>query len=606
MSNLRLLSPQYCGTDGYMSPEILMGIDFSLPSDVFSLGVIFCEIISRHLVDAGTFKRSMPTFGLEDDEVREMASKGCPSDFVQLCLDCCQVEAENRPDMRQVIKRLRLIEQEVIQEEVRKGTLNHVGSLRGSSLHAILKGSKKNKTNPGRPKVPRLPSFEGQVKVGKASSIIKEDSAERSASEESDEDMEEALKALEHVNIDLTGDEKNASRMALDTIKAASSFKISGHGNPWWDEDSNGTIDLPASWLQHAPGEEEQRPSTMWQRSSVQPSPGVVSEEYITSVVRPSKNLASSAAKICPNKTLRKEGADGSHMTIRHRNPLNDGESKVNCLPLAGHCRPGQSSEAVTLVPSALATHKRVDSDGDVTESYMTAKSHHQHATHHHPHHHHHHHQHHDQDPSFAMATIAASSIYETTPLYHRFTLIKNGTRRPASIDQTMDVHALSLSPSPSSGAWGGTLIPPQLILANALTKCNVCNKRLGFGAYMDCDDCPYKTHVGCGALAEPNCQEMQIPSTNGPNSPVLTPMNASSRRDSPPEDATQTKTPPTATAALSKIAHGSNHTATPTSTTKKDKDAKSPPNSYSRGVNLFRKRNSKSPPPKTTAIVKA
>jgi LIM domain kinase 1 len=28
----------YCGTDGYMSPEILMGLEFGLETDVFSLG----------------------------------------------------------------------------------------------------------------------------------------------------------------------------------------------------------------------------------------------------------------------------------------------------------------------------------------------------------------------------------------------------------------------------------------------------------------------------------------------------------------------------------------------------------------------------------------
>lgn len=28
----------FCGTDGYMSPEILAGEDFSLETDVFSLG----------------------------------------------------------------------------------------------------------------------------------------------------------------------------------------------------------------------------------------------------------------------------------------------------------------------------------------------------------------------------------------------------------------------------------------------------------------------------------------------------------------------------------------------------------------------------------------
>jgi len=36
----------FCGTDSYVSPEIL-GEEFDLLTDVYSLGVIFCEIPSR-------------------------------------------------------------------------------------------------------------------------------------------------------------------------------------------------------------------------------------------------------------------------------------------------------------------------------------------------------------------------------------------------------------------------------------------------------------------------------------------------------------------------------------------------------------------------------
>jgi hypothetical protein len=117
----------------------------------------------------------------------------------------------------------------------------------------------------------------------------------------------------------------------------------------------------------------------------------------------------------------------------------------------------------------------------------------------------------------------------------------------------------------------------------------------LGFGAYMDCDDCPYKTHVGCGAMAEPNCQEMHIPNSNG-NTPAVSPYTAP-RRGSSPEDVIRSSSPLSAAVALTKAVQSSS----PTFNGKKDKDAKSPPNTVSRGVNLFRKRNSKSPPPKTT-----
>ena len=42
-----------------MSPEIINGLEFDLPTDVFSLGIIFIEITSRKLVDSRTYAVSM-------------------------------------------------------------------------------------------------------------------------------------------------------------------------------------------------------------------------------------------------------------------------------------------------------------------------------------------------------------------------------------------------------------------------------------------------------------------------------------------------------------------------------------------------------------------
>ncbi|EGG01671.1 uncharacterized protein MELLADRAFT_45059, partial [Melampsora larici-populina 98AG31] len=39
----------YCGTDGYMSPEILRGEPFGLATDIYSLGILFCELITLKL-----------------------------------------------------------------------------------------------------------------------------------------------------------------------------------------------------------------------------------------------------------------------------------------------------------------------------------------------------------------------------------------------------------------------------------------------------------------------------------------------------------------------------------------------------------------------------
>lgn len=45
----------FCGTDSYMSPEIILQEEFGLLSDVYSLGVILCELLTRRLADKDTF-----------------------------------------------------------------------------------------------------------------------------------------------------------------------------------------------------------------------------------------------------------------------------------------------------------------------------------------------------------------------------------------------------------------------------------------------------------------------------------------------------------------------------------------------------------------------
>lgn len=550
----------YCGTDGYMSPEILMGVDFSLPSDIFSLGVIFCEIISRHLVDPNTFKRMLPSFGVDVDEIREMASDGCPADFIQLCIDMTKVEPDERPDMRQIIRRLRVIEQEIVSREHAKGTLNNVGSLRGASLAAVL-GNKSNRNKKSTSR--RLPSFDGQISTSQVNKIrqtpIQEERHERNASDSSDEDVEEALRALEKMTIG----QKNGSQMVQDTIQAAGTFKVAGHGNPWWDDTDNETVPA-ASWMQHIPSASN---TSTWKNIDVEAndkanSSSTKEEEYSTSVVRPSRqvvhpSLASSLSKMTGNATLKgEEGVAGSTATVRHRAPLS-----------ALHDNNGSSHSHARREVSEAETLKAADAD-DTTQSYMTARS----SEHDHQHHHH------AADPSLAMATIA-STIFESNALYHRFTLVKNGTRKPSE-----------LMP-PSANLPSSSKLPYQLILANALTKCNVCLRRLGFGAYMDCDDCPYKTHVGCAAMAEPNCQEMTIPSAGGSasGSPVPRSPKRQDSLDVIEEDSIAQQT----TQAGESIART-------TSPSIKASMTKSPPSSLSKGVAFLRKRHSKSPPPKS------
>jgi LIM domain kinase 1 len=171
----------FCGTDSYMSPEILLGEAFDLPTDVFSMGVIFCEIASRKLADDYTFKRSAPTFTIDEAEVRRLASSGCPTKFISLALDCMQVIPSRRPAMRDVLERLREIELEVLSRPEESDV--HVGSVKFAT------------GNRRPPVAPRIPSF--GMGVGKD---IRTNGANNvgSSDEESDEDLIiDAIKSLD-------------------------------------------------------------------------------------------------------------------------------------------------------------------------------------------------------------------------------------------------------------------------------------------------------------------------------------------------------------------------------------------------------------------------
>ena len=174
----------FCGTDAYMSPEIMLGLEFGLATDVFSLGIIFCEIAARKLADEYTFKRVAPRFEIDTEEVKRKVNSGCPEDFTKLALDCLAEEPAQRPDVMTILARLAVIEAEVFNrpEEAEDA---HVGSVK------FMGGAKR----PGM--APRIPSF--GMGVGKHLKTNGRNPS--SGSSEDSEDEEEVIEALKDVHV---------------------------------------------------------------------------------------------------------------------------------------------------------------------------------------------------------------------------------------------------------------------------------------------------------------------------------------------------------------------------------------------------------------------
>ncbi|KAF7697347.1 LIM domain kinase 1 [Silurus meridionalis] len=85
------------GNPYWMAPEMIRGISYDERVDVFSFGIILCELIGRVYADPDDLPRTME-FGLG---VKEFLTRyypaECPSAFFPLAVFCCDLDAGKRP-----------------------------------------------------------------------------------------------------------------------------------------------------------------------------------------------------------------------------------------------------------------------------------------------------------------------------------------------------------------------------------------------------------------------------------------------------------------------------------------------------------------------------
>eukprot|EP01103_Thecamoeba_quadrilineata_P019864 TRINITY_DN8252_c0_g1_i1.p1 TRINITY_DN8252_c0_g1~~TRINITY_DN8252_c0_g1_i1.p1 ORF type:complete len:519 (+),score=105.47 TRINITY_DN8252_c0_g1_i1:39-1595(+) len=95
-----------CGTEDWMAPEVIQGLPYDEKADVFSYGIVLCEILTRMKVATHFQRLPQDAFALDEDLIKSRAPIDAPKQFLDLALWCCNYYPDARPTIVQVIKAL--------------------------------------------------------------------------------------------------------------------------------------------------------------------------------------------------------------------------------------------------------------------------------------------------------------------------------------------------------------------------------------------------------------------------------------------------------------------------------------------------------------------
>merc|ERR1719225_1783319 len=93
------------GSPYWMSPECLRGEYYDQTADIFSLGIILCEMIARVDADPDTLPRTQ-NFGVEYKAFSALCPD-CPPEFLKLAFSCVSISPSSRPVVSQLVIDLR-------------------------------------------------------------------------------------------------------------------------------------------------------------------------------------------------------------------------------------------------------------------------------------------------------------------------------------------------------------------------------------------------------------------------------------------------------------------------------------------------------------------
>ncbi|XP_029469061.1 dual specificity testis-specific protein kinase 1-like isoform X2 [Rhinatrema bivittatum] len=92
------------GSAFWMAPEMLRGEPYDRKVDVFSFGIVLCEILGRITADPEVLPRTQD-YGLDVTAFHEIIGE-CPKRVLDLAASCCRLEAFKRPSFTELLDEL--------------------------------------------------------------------------------------------------------------------------------------------------------------------------------------------------------------------------------------------------------------------------------------------------------------------------------------------------------------------------------------------------------------------------------------------------------------------------------------------------------------------
>eukprot|EP00127_Corallochytrium_limacisporum_P001616 Clim_evm13s70 gene=Clim_evmTU13s70 len=119
-TSLKWSDKSIVGSPYWMAPEMLAGKDYNEKVDVFSYGIILCELICRVKPDPDYLPRHND-FSVHFENMQPLINEGCPSGFLALCKATCEKNPSERLTFQQALERVELL---TLTDEVKNPPLN--------------------------------------------------------------------------------------------------------------------------------------------------------------------------------------------------------------------------------------------------------------------------------------------------------------------------------------------------------------------------------------------------------------------------------------------------------------------------------------------------